>query len=515
MNKRLNKNIYRALLLISFLAINATILYGISAVLSYLNTGADKSSMLHLQTKTNEAYLPKITWKSLQNEGRPMEKQTLQEIEKDYASAWYVRSVAYKSNNIFGIADYYTDSARVKLYRTIDLNKKTKTTVNITTLEHHPTLDFYSLDGTLVVFTDRNVLSYEETLIDNEVVFRKKDTTSYKVIMLLEDGFWRIRHLVTFDAQKEPIKSKRKTFVKEEIENIKGLNYYPKESPWNMCGVAFNDSIIAQDFKIIKKMGLNTARIFIPYEDFGKAKVHLKKIEKLRKILDAAEDNNIKIVVTLFDFYGDYDIIDWTLTHRHAETIVTAFKDHKAILAWDVKNEPDLDFESRGKEKVIAWLEQMVATIKIKDKKHPVTIGWSSPEAAVNLAAEVDFVSFHYYKKVADFKKSYAVLKKAVPNKPLVLQEYGLSSYSGIWNAFTGSQKKQATYYEEMQVALKEEKIPYLFWTLYDFEKIPTSVVGKLPWRKKPQEYYGCIDKDGKEKASMSVLSVNKIETKN
>jgi len=512
MNKELNKNIYRGLLLISFLAINAAILYGISAVLSYLNTGADKSSILHLQAKTNEAYLPKITWESLQNRGRPMEKQTLQEIEKDYVSAWYVRSLAYKSNITFGIADYYTDSARVKLYRTIGLNKKTKTTVNSTTLEHHPTLDFYSLDGTLVVFTDRNVLSYEETLIDDEVVFSKKDTTSYKVIMLLEDGFWRIRHLVAIDDQKEPIKSNHKILVKEDIENIKGLNYYPKENPWNMYGVVFNDSVIAQDFKIIKNMGLNTARIFVPYQGFGKAKIHPEKIEKLRKTLDAAEENNIKIVVTLFDFYGDYDIIDWTLTHRHAETIVGTFKDHKAILAWDVKNEPDLDFESRGKEKVLAWLEQMVSTIKIWDTNHPVTIGWSSPEAAVNLGAEVDFVSFHYYKKVLDFKKSYLALKNAVPNKPLVLQEYGLSSYSGIWNAFTGSQKKQAKYYQKMQAVLHEEKTPYLFWTLYDFEKIPTSVVGKLPWRKKPQEYYGCIDKDGKEKASMKVLSVNKIE---
>ena len=90
-------------------------------------------------------------------------------------------------------------------------------------------------------------------------------------------------------------------------------------------------------------------------------------------------------MVTLFDFYGDYNVLNWTLTHRHAEQIVSTFKDHNAILAWDIKNEPDLDFDSRHKETVIAWLNQMIQEIKKFDPNHFVTIGWSSPEAALNL----------------------------------------------------------------------------------------------------------------------------------
>jgi len=103
---------------------------------------------------------------------------------------------------------------------------------------------------------------------------------------------------------------------------------------------------------------------------------------------------------------------------------------------------------------------------------------------------------------------AYSALKNAIPNKPIVLQEYGLSSYSGMWNAFTGSKKKQANYYKKMQGIIENNNITYLFWTLYDFEKIPTSVVGKLPWRKQAQKYYGCIDGDGNEKLSMEYLVV-------
>ncbi len=505
MNKRWNRNMYRALLLISFLVINALILYGISAVLSYLNTGADKSSILHLQAEINEAYLPKIVWGDLQNQGRPMEEQTLKEIEKDYLSAWHVRNIAYKNNDTYGLADYYTDSARVKVYKTIAINKKNKTTIDRTTLAHKPSLDFYSADGTLVVFTDTNVIAYKETLVNNKVVFREKDTTSYKVMMLLEDGFWRIRHMVTIANKKEPAAINTKISTKE-IVDIKGLNYYPKNSPWDMYGKQFSDSIISADFQILKDMGLNTVRVFVPYTDFGEANVIPDKLEKLKKVLKVAEKNEIKVVLTLFDFYGNYDIIDWTLTHRHAETIVTALKDYKAVLAWDIKNEPDLDFESRGKEKVLAWLTHMANAIKTWDTQKPVTIGWSNATAATLLANEVDFVSFHYYKKPSAFAASYTALKKAVPNKPIVLQEYGISSYSGVWNAFTGSHKKQALYYKEMQAVIQENKIPYLFWTMYNFEKIPTSVVGTLPWRKQPQKYYGFINSDGSKKASVEYL---------
>ena len=88
------------------------------------------------------------------------------------------------------------------------------------------------------------------------------------------------------------------------------------------------------------------------------------KLDKLKLVLDTALKQNIKVVITLFDFYGNYDVLDWTLNQRHAERIVETFKDHEAILAWDIKNEPNLDFESRGKENVIAWLDFMLILIK-------------------------------------------------------------------------------------------------------------------------------------------------------
>ncbi len=512
---KLNKTLYRTVLIATFIAVNALIISGISSAWVFMNTGADKTSMLHLEVPMEEVYKPSMNWTSLENPGRPMETQALGEITNDYMNAWHVRNIAYKKNDPYGVDDFYTDSARVRLYDNIDLNLKNNHWYKRTTLKHNSALDFYTADGTMVVFKDYNVEEYQETYEGEELILKEKDTTSYQVMMLLEDGFWRIRHLKEIPSPKDTTTvAPRKIAGKlRKIKNIRGINYYPKDSPWDTFGKKFNDSIIDQDFKIIQNMGLNTIRVFIQYEDFGKNSVDHKKLNLLKILLDTAGANNLEVMITLFDFYGDYDVSNWTLTHRHAETIIKAIKDHPALLAWDIKNEPDLDFDSRGKERVIGWLEQMIENIKQWDKKHPVTIGWSSPEAGEELSDQVDFVSYHYYGKIEDYQQSLDSLNAAVPNKPKVLQEYGMSSYKGLWNLYRGANEEgQQVYYKEMQQIIKEEKVPYMFWTLYDFKKVPSSVAGSLPWKTKKQHYFGCLDSLGNKKPAYFELVYKKGE---
>lgn len=512
---KLNKTLYRTMLIVTFLAINMLIIYGIGAAWAFMNTGADKTSMLHLEVPMDDVYKPNLEWTNLENPGRPMEEQALGEITNDYMNAWHVRNIAYKKNDRYGIEDFYTDSARVRLYETIDLNIENKNWYKRTTLNHHSSLDFYTADGTMVVFKDYNVEEYQETYQGEQLLFREKDTTSYQVMMLLEDGFWRIRHLKEIAAPRDSAKVEKRNIVDKikKIENLKGINYYPKDSPWDTFGKKFNDSIINQDFKIIQNMGLNTIRVFIQYEDFGKNRVDSKKLDLLKSLLDRAEANNLEVIITLFDFYGDYDVSNWTLTDRHAEAIVNAVKDHPALLGWDIKNEPDLDFDSRGRLRVLGWLEQMIENIKKWDKNHPVTIGWSSPEAGIELADKVDFISYHYYREVQDFKKAYDTLNATVPNKPKVLQEYGMSSYKGVWNLYTGADDEgQLDYYKEIQPLLKENNIPYMFWTLYDFKKVPSSVAGSLPWKTKKQHFFGCLDTLGNKKPAYYQLAHKKGE---
>jgi len=500
----LNKNIIRILLIATYVIIIALVVSGLSALFGYLNTGADRSTILHTELKKIEQYAPKVTWSPLTNEGRQMDDENLSAIENDYLDAWYVKHIAYKTNTTTGIKDYYTDSARLNLFDFIELNSNANITVESTTLKHNPTLEFFSEDGQLVVITDKDVVEYKRVYKDDILVSETNEMSTYKVVLLLEDGFWRIRHLV-----KEATKD-YKVELQEAVTNnleIKGINYYPQATPWDMFGDTFSKDTIAKDFKIIKDAGLNSIRLFIQYEDFGKANIDQEKLDKLKHVLDAAETADLYVVMTLFDFYGNYDVLDWTLNMRHAETIVLTLKDHKAIMAWDIKNEPNLDFESRGKANVLAWLENMINHIKSLDDIHPVTIGWSNTESAILLKDKVDFVSFHYYEDLEDLDTSIKTLKTKIPNKAIVLGEFGMSSYDGFWNPFGNSDKDQANYHKKAQDIIATHDLQYLSWTLYDFVGIPKEVVGGLPWRKNAQKHFGFIDKNGAKKASFTYIS--------
>lgn len=500
----LNKNILRVIIIASYIMIISLVISGISALLGYLNTGADRSTILHTELEKIEQYVPSLTWSPLTNEGRPMDTENLKAIENDYLDAWYVKHIAYKTNTTEGIKNFYTDNARKNLYQFIASNTAENISIESTTLEHHPTLDFFSEDGQLAVITDHDVVEYKRVFKDESLVLETTETSTYKVVLLLEDGFWRIRHQIKETTQEtENVALAMNT----KHLDIKGINYYPQDTPWNMFGDSFSEVIISKDFSIIKDAGLNTIRIFVQYEDFGKANVNPKKLKKLKQTLDMAEASGLKVMVTLFDFYGDYSVMDWTLNMRHAETIVAALKNHNALVAWDIKNEPNLDFESRGQHNVTSWLENMINHVKSIDTKHPVTIGWSNIKSASILKDRLDFISFHYYEDVNNLEASINTLKETIPDKPLVLGEFGISSYSGLWKPFGSSEEDQANYYKKAQEVIVKTGVQYMSWTLYDFTDIPKEVVGRLPWRKNAQKHYGFIDKKGTKKESFKYIS--------
>ena len=511
-----NKNTIRTVLISSFILLNVLLLFALSSILEYLNTGADRTSMLHLEKETVNTYLPKVIWEKLNNVGREMEQNTLKTIEKDYLFSWYIKNKSLENNKKNGIEDYYTQNARLNLYNSIDYNLKNKITIESTTLKHNPKLEFYSEDGQQVVFTDKNVIEFQKIYKDKKLISEVQDTATYKVMMLLEDGFWRIRHIQKMKPEpieKDTLKSNPEFKVvgkKIKYNNVdfisKGINYYPKNSAWDTFGDLFNKDTIAKDFDIIKKAKLNSIRIFIQYEDFGKADIKPEKLEKLKTLLDLAEAKNLKVVVTLFDFYSDYTLESWTLTSRHAEKIVSIFKNHKAIIAWDIKNEPNLDFENRDKKNVLNWLQQMITVVKENDANHLVTIGWSNSYEATNLEDKVDFVSYHFYNAIDDFETEYATLDKAT-KKPIVIQEFGVPSYRGIWNWTGKNADGQAEYHKKMQELFKKNNLAFMSWTLYDFPAVPNQVAGKWPWQKNRQKKFGFIDEKGKEKPAFLYIS--------
>ena len=216
---------------------------------TYGKTILEEAYTAFTEIKKIDQYLPQLEWASLKNEGRVMDDQTLYAIQNDYLDAWYVKHVAFKTNTLTGINDYYTKTARKNIIKFIKQNNDKNISIVGTTLRHHPTLDFFSEDGKLAVITDKDVVEYKRIYQDETIVLENTEKSTFKIILLLEDGLWRIRHMI-----KEESVDNKNNFKPASINfnEIRGINYYPQDSPWDMFGDKYDTSIIEKDFKIIK-----------------------------------------------------------------------------------------------------------------------------------------------------------------------------------------------------------------------------------------------------------------------
>ena len=128
------------------------------------------------------------------------------------------------------------------------------------------------------------------------------------------------------------------------------------------------------------------------------------------------------------------------------ETVAGAIKHHPSLFAYDIKNEPDLDFENIGQNEVKNWLEFTINRLKTYDPDHLITIGWSQPEVANELDELVDFISFHFYRKPTELNDF--LLKKELKDLPIFVGEIGMHSFNSWWHPFGKSQAEQAAHVE-------------------------------------------------------------------
>lgn len=487
-----NKVIYRSLLIGSFVLVNLLLLNGFGKLWSYFNSGADRSAMMH--STVSEKPMADIRW----HDEIDITSGVREELGRAYLQAEAGRQKTLESRNLRYMEQHFADSLVQQHQRMLQAGGKPGLRIHEIDLDHQLFLEHFSTDGLSAALRDTAYVAFRETYENDRLLHREWDTLDLRIVMLKSDRGWKVRHRVIL-PRKSKVSSYRKPEWKIPPASIKGFNYYPAKNPWNLFGDDFDSSVLRSDFKKISELGMNTLRVFVPYQDFGAGAMQAEKLGQLQELLDIAEEEKLWVMLTLFDFYGDYTRADYHATSAHLRQLVQAVGKHPMLLGWDLKNEPDLDFDSRGEARVLDWLEFMHAYLIKLDGQTPVTIGWSSPEAASHLEDKLDLVSFHYYRDPMDFKSDYDRLRKET-KKPILLQEFGRSSYSGIWNLWRSSEQEQADYMGALLEVCKEVSIPYLAWTLYDFQQVPKQVVGSRPWRKAPQRHYGILNEDGKPK---------------
>jgi hypothetical protein len=489
---------------------------GVASIIAYFQQGADPAAALNILPNLPPDLHVAIEWlPDDPQSGRPLDSFTRQQIELAYQWAWVQWNISYLRGEPYGLETYFTTPALNFVRKSVMDAAVDKLQIQQINTAHRLKLNLYSADGNLIAFTDQ-AAQISSIIQDssNAVIFSGETRAAYEVVMLQQEGRWQIRdwvrtQTILMDDAAAPSATSQPEYVPGQ-GTIAGINYYPQATPWDKFWSNYNPAVIAMDFARIRLLGLNTIRIFVGFEAFGGPNVDPDMLDRLQDLLDQAQEQNLKVIVTLFDFRTNYDPLLWPQSDRHLEQLIPPFSNHPAVLAWDIKNQPDLDFRTTNPVVVKAWLAHTARHLHQLAPNQIVTIGWSSAEAAESLIDAVDMVTFHDYRPPEGFPERLKTLRRAVgSDKPIMLGEFGLPSWNSIFpNGHT--EAEQAEYYAKMLRAVRESNLAgSVAWTLYDFTSIPASVAGRLPWQSGPEANLGIVRANGSLKPSAYLLNPN------
>ncbi|MCP9766656.1 hypothetical protein EGI22_01965 [Lacihabitans sp. LS3-19] len=508
------KNTFKIFLILGVIILVSILTYGVAQIWVFLSVSRTNSEMFLEVKDTPDIYTPKLTWLPDEPVERPMEDFTRDILKKDYIRALYQRNLALLSGDTLLIQDYFTELGREKLKKSISKDKGIiKEHIEI---EHNLQLNYYSADGQIVGFLDNASVEVERVWNkDKKMLAYEIVTLSYQVIMILEDGYWRIHNLKQVEVlpvkpSLNPLqKGSSKAEYLTKLKNAKGINYYPQEAPFKDFWINYDSVQIVKDFNLIKKLKFNSVRIFINYEQFGKGNVIPEMLDRLHHLLDIAQQNKISVILTLFDFNSDFNLFNFPATDRQLETILKTFKNHPAIVAYDLKNEPDIDYNYQDSTLVNQWLDFVISKAKIYDPERLITIGWSNGIEALKFKDKLDFISFHFYKSPKILEEDLGFLTVNAPEKMVVVSEFGKSTYQSKILPIGNSKSQTFNDIANVYTVLKNQNTPSYFWTLYDFKEVSSDVAGRMPWQKNPQKFFGLLDINGKPKSALSIFEKN------
>lgn len=302
--------------------------------------------------------------------------------------------------------------------------------------------------------------------------------------------------------------------LKDEPFPIHGVNYYPRHAPWHRFLERADPSEMAVELDLIEGARLNTLRIFLRYDALFTCEPELAipneaGFAKVDALLSLAQARDIRVIVTLNDLpdlrfrplYTDWERYDAQTIH-----IVRRYRNNPTILAWDLRNEGDLDYGARAgdtprftRDEVLTWLAHVSALVRKHDPNHLITAGWWGDPA--DTSPYIDFLSFHHWSNAQELATRIEEYQKAA-DKPLLLQEIG---YHSLAEAFVDarSEATQATLLSEVLSVTEQTNLAgWMVWSAFDY--VPE--VGQPP---NYEHFFGIWRTDGTPKPAVEILRVN------
>lgn len=266
-----------------------------------------------------------------------------------------------------------------------------------------------------------------------------------------------------------------KLFRNDEDFQIKGVNYYPRFAPWSYFWPESKLHDIEEEFQLISANGFNSIRLFLHHDFFftctsDQNEPIAETFNKLDAIIHLAAKYDLGIILTLNDLP---DLTFEPLYTNPASSIQTKFivqryQNEPTILAWDLRNEGDIDYDANPsidghftKEVVLSWLAEQANIVRQNDPNHLITAGWWGDPSET--AVFVDFVSFHHWSDANELAQRLAAYKTQT-DKPILLEEVGYPAQGS-----EGETYQLSMFLPILDVVNDQNLAGWLAWAAFDF----------------------------------------------
>jgi hypothetical protein len=267
--------------------------------------------------------------------------------------------------------------------------------------------------------------------------------------------------------------------------SVRGVNYYPRLTPWHRFLTDTDLTEVAAELDLVQRAGFNTLRLFLrPDAMFTCAPEEAVPLARPFDLVDSvmalARERDLHIIVTLNDLPDlTYRPLytDWPRYDAQTTFIVRRYRDDPTILAWDLRNEGDLDYGARSpfearfsREVVLGWLAHAAEVVRAEDSNHLITAGWWGDPGAT--APSVDFLSFHHWYDAGQLQARISDYQRA-SDLPLLLEEVGYHSWAEAPNDPRDEAAQAEILSQVVATAEAQELAGWMIWAAFDFAVPP------------------------------------------
>jgi hypothetical protein len=297
--------------------------------------------------------------------------------------------------------------------------------------------------------------------------------------------------------------------LSQYLRGLHLMNYFPSDAGWQYMWTRWDPHQIDGDLSVMASMGANAVRVTVFPEVTGFPAPSAVMQSRLSQFVTLAAGHGLKVQLSLFDQFTDFDDIPDSVTWAH--DLLEPVSGNPDVAFIDVRNELDT-LPTTANAQVSRWLDALLPAVKHDLPGVPVTLSVTTPAHITALRAALrvqpDFWDLHYYSSDG---LAYATLDDAIQRaapQPLFVGETGFATTEagappGVPAGESSLEAYQAHYYETIeQAALSLGLGPAAPWNLYDFTQ------AAIPSRQQPDQYtFGLLHADGTPKPAAAVIS--------